>query len=52
MDTLDRVQPDDIVQRATAIGMLAYDVAMRDEKLPREALPAPQRSTTPTAQNR
>jgi hypothetical protein len=52
MDTFDRVQRDDMVQQATVIAMLAYDAAMRDEKLPRKALPAPQRNTTPTAQNR
>jgi hypothetical protein len=43
MDTFDRVQRDDMVQQATVIAVLAYDAAMRDEKLPRKALPAPQR---------
>jgi carboxypeptidase Q len=43
MDTFDRVQRDDMIQQATAIAVFAYDAAMRDEKLPRKALPAPQR---------
>jgi hypothetical protein len=41
MDTVDRVQRDDMVQQATVIAMFAYNAAMRDEKLPRKALPAP-----------
>jgi carboxypeptidase Q len=43
MDTVDRVQRDDMVQHATVIAVFAYNAAMRDEKLPRKALPAPQR---------
>jgi hypothetical protein len=43
MDTFDRVQRDDMVQQATVIATFAYNAAMRDEKLPRKALPAPQR---------
>jgi hypothetical protein len=43
MDTYDRVQRDDMVQQATVIAVFAYDAAMRDEKLPRKALPPPQR---------
>jgi Zn-dependent M28 family amino/carboxypeptidase len=43
MDTFDRVQRDDMVQQATVVAVLAYEAAMRDEKLPRKALPAPQR---------
>jgi Zn-dependent M28 family amino/carboxypeptidase len=43
MDTFDRVQRDDMVQQATVIAVFAYDAAMRDEKLPRKALPAPQK---------
>jgi hypothetical protein len=42
MDTFDRVQRDDMVQQATVVAVFAYDAAMRDEKLPRKALPAPQ----------
>ena len=41
MDVVDRVQRDDMVQQATVIAVFAYDAAMRDEKLPRKALPAP-----------
>jgi carboxypeptidase Q len=44
MDFFDRVQRDDMVQQATVVAVLAYDAAMRDEKLPRKALPAPSRS--------
>ncbi|HZT77334.1 MAG TPA: M20/M25/M40 family metallo-hydrolase [Vicinamibacterales bacterium] len=43
MDTFDRVQRDDMIQQATVIAVFAYDAAMRDEKLPRKALPAAQR---------
>ncbi len=43
MDTVDRVQRDDMIQQATVIAVFAYQAAMRDEKLPRKALPAPQR---------
>jgi carboxypeptidase Q len=42
MDVVDRVQRDDMVQQATVIAVFAYDAAMRDEKLPRKALPRPQ----------
>ncbi len=42
MDTFDRVQRDDMVQQATVIAVFAYNAAMRDEKLPRKALPPPQ----------
>jgi hypothetical protein len=43
MDTFDRVQRGDMVQQATVIAIFAYNAAMRDEKLPRKALPAPAR---------
>jgi hypothetical protein len=43
MDTFDRIQRDDMIQQATIIAVFAYNAAMRDEKLPRKALPAPQR---------
>jgi carboxypeptidase Q len=43
MDTFDRVQRDDMIQQATVIAVFAYDAAMRDERLPRKALPAPQK---------
>ena len=42
MDVFDRVQRDDMVQQATVIAVFAYNAAMRDERLPRKALPAPQ----------
>jgi hypothetical protein len=44
MDVYDRVQRDDMVQQATVIAVFAYNAAMRDEKLPRKALP---RATPP-----
>jgi hypothetical protein len=52
MDTFDRVQRDDMVQQAAVIAVFAYEAAMRDERLPRKALPAPQRGrgTNPSAQ--
>ena len=43
MDVYDRVQREDMIQQAAGIAVFAYDTAMRDEKLPRKALPAPQR---------
>ncbi|MFN0109383.1 MAG: M20/M25/M40 family metallo-hydrolase [Blastocatellia bacterium] len=43
MDTFDHVQRDDMVQMATVVAVFAYNAAMRNEKLPRKALPAPQR---------
>ena len=39
MDTFDRVQRDDMIQQATVIAVFAYNVAMRDEKLPQEGAP-------------
>jgi hypothetical protein len=49
MDTYDRVQRDDLVQQATVAAVFAYDAAMRDERLPRKALPKPPRGGTTTA---
>ena len=43
MDVYDRVQRDDLIQQATVAAVFAYNAAMRDEKLPRKSLPAPQR---------
>jgi Zn-dependent M28 family amino/carboxypeptidase len=40
MDFYDRVQRDDMVQQATVVAIFAYNAAMRDEKLPRKALPS------------
>jgi hypothetical protein len=48
MDTVDRVQRDDMVQHATVIAVFAWNAANRDEKLPRKALPPPQRQNTNT----
>jgi hypothetical protein len=39
MDFYDRIQRDDLVQQATVIAVFAYNAAMRDDKLPRKALP-------------
>jgi len=50
MDTFDRVQRDDMIQQATVIAVFAYNAAMRDEKLPRKALPAPQKGRGSTEQ--
>jgi len=47
MDVYDRVQRDDLLQQATIAAVFAYDAAMRDEKLPRKALPHAQRGTAP-----
>jgi carboxypeptidase Q len=46
MDTYDRVQRDELVQQATVAAVFAYNAAMRDEKLPRKALPKPARAGT------
>jgi carboxypeptidase Q len=43
MDTYDRVQREELLQQATVAAVFAYDAAMRDEKLPRKALPKPPR---------
>jgi carboxypeptidase Q len=37
MDTVDRIQRDDLVQAAIVVATFAYDTAMRPEKLPRKA---------------
>ena len=41
MDVVDRIQREDLVQMANVVATFAYNTAMRDEKLPRKALPAP-----------
>jgi Zn-dependent M28 family amino/carboxypeptidase len=41
MDTYERVHESDVQQSAVIIASLAYHAAMRDEKLPRKALPEP-----------
>lgn len=40
MDTVDHVQAADMKQLATVVAWFAYNTAMRDEKLPRKALPS------------
>src|SRR5688500_14064706 len=48
MDFYDRVQRDDMIQHATVMAIFAYNAAMRDDKLPRKALPRPSgRGSTP-----
>jgi hypothetical protein len=51
MDTVDRVQREDMVQHATVVAVFAYNAAMRDGKLPRKALPRPQGRGNQTATN-
>ncbi|MFN8062542.1 MAG: M20/M25/M40 family metallo-hydrolase [Vicinamibacterales bacterium] len=43
MDFVDHVQRDDMVQMATVVAVFAYNAAMRDERLPRKALPPARR---------
>ena len=43
MDVVDRVQRDDVVQMAVVVAGFAYNTAMRDERLPRKALPQVER---------
>jgi carboxypeptidase Q len=50
MDVVDRIQREDLVQMAIVVATFAYNTAMRDEKLPRKALPPPapaQRTSQP-----
>lgn len=42
MDYFDRIQRDDVLQMAVVVASFAYNTAMRDGKLPRKPLPAPQ----------
>lgn len=41
MDLYERVQPDDVKRNAVIVATFAYMAATRDERLPRQALPAP-----------
>ena len=41
MDVYDRLQRDDVIQQATVAAVFAWNAAMRDEPLPRKALPRP-----------
>jgi carboxypeptidase Q len=42
MDTYERLQPGDLAQAATVEAIFVYNTAMRDEMLPRKALPHPE----------
>ncbi|MCB0279356.1 MAG: M20/M25/M40 family metallo-hydrolase [Calditrichaeota bacterium] len=44
MDVYDRFQADDLKQAATIIATFVYHTAVREEKLPREAMPEPRAS--------
>ncbi len=46
MDYVDRVQRDDMVQMSVVVASVAYQTAMRDEKLPRKPLPAAKARTS------
>ncbi len=39
MDVYERVQRDDLIQQAVVLASFAYDAAMREQPLPRKALP-------------
>jgi hypothetical protein len=39
MDTVDRIQRDDLIQMAVVAATFAYNTAMRPEKLPRKTPP-------------
>ena len=39
MDVYDRIQEDDMKQMATIVAAFVYNTAMRDQKLPRKAMP-------------
>jgi Zn-dependent M28 family amino/carboxypeptidase len=41
MDTYDRVVPNDLMQAAVVMASFVYHAAMRDEMMPRKALPQP-----------
>jgi carboxypeptidase Q len=41
MDTYERLQPDDLAQAAVVEAIFVYNTAMRDQMLPRKALPRP-----------
>jgi hypothetical protein len=42
MDVFDRLQKEDLMQVATVVAIFAYQAAIREEPLPREAVPAAQ----------
>lgn len=47
MDTLERAIEEDLKQASVIMASFVYHAAMRDEKLPRKALPEPRRPRTP-----
>jgi Zn-dependent M28 family amino/carboxypeptidase len=51
MDVVDHVVEEDMMQVATVWAVFAYNAAMRDQMLPREALPAP-RKPAPSSSGR
>jgi hypothetical protein len=42
MDTFERLQPGDLEQIATVEAIFLYNAAMRDEMMPRKAMPHPE----------
>jgi carboxypeptidase Q len=48
MDTLDRIQREDVMQAAAVVASMVYHAAMRDQRLPRKPLPQPE-PALPTA---
>jgi carboxypeptidase Q len=42
MDTLDRIQREDVMQAAAVVAAMVYHAAMRDQLLPRKPLPQPE----------
>ena len=48
MDVYDRVQKGDLMQAAAIIASFVYNTAMRDDMIPRKALPKPRPSTFDT----
>jgi carboxypeptidase Q len=52
MDSYERIQPDDMKQASVIMAAFIYNAAMRDEKLPRKALPGTvQQAAVPTMNN-
>ncbi len=43
MDTYDHLSIDDLKQAAVVVAAFVYNTAMRNEKLPRKPLPAPEK---------
>jgi carboxypeptidase Q len=49
MDTYERLQPNDLAQIATVEAIFLYNAAMRDEMMPRKAMPHPELRDQQTA---